>query len=154
MAPKPSARRAIERQASAQLTTLTSVLAGFTFNWLVSLARPAEAQFPSQLALVVAAGTLCVLVVASVQRALLTIASGFRERHRPLRRLEFVWATATKAGLVLFLVNAGLLGFHAGVVPALFCSLFAIAAIIVVGVSWRFVKRAVQEEWQQVRGHP
>jgi hypothetical protein len=131
---------------------LTSVLAGFTFNWLVSLARPPEAHLPSQLALVVAVATLCVLVVASVQGALLTIASEFRERHGPLRRLEVAWATTTKAGLVFFLVNAGLLGFGAGVVTGLFCSFFAIAAIVVVGVSWRFVKRAVQGEWQQVRG--
>jgi hypothetical protein len=136
----------------AQLTTLTSVLAGFTFNWLVNLALPPEAPLASQLALVAAAGTLCVLVVASVQGALLSIASEIRERHGPLRRLEAVWATTTKAGLVLSLVNAGLLGFRAGVVPGLCCSLFAGAAIVAAGVSWRFVKRAVREEWQEVRG--
>src|SRR5262249_15073510 len=64
-------RRAVERQATTQLTTLTSLLTPF-----------------SLVVLVVPPLTIVVLVLASIVGALLTIASEIAIREGPLHRAE------------------------------------------------------------------
>jgi hypothetical protein len=72
--PHQSDRQAVERQATTQLTTLTSLLAGFGFAWFTSLVDK-DLSTPFALAiLVVTALTILVLVLASIVGGLLTVA--------------------------------------------------------------------------------
>jgi hypothetical protein len=79
-------RKAVERQASTQLTTLTSLLAGFGFAWFTTLVGGEVSAPLSLIVLVVTALTIFVLVLASIIGALLTIASEVAVREGPLRR--------------------------------------------------------------------
>jgi hypothetical protein len=97
--PDESDRRAVERQVTIQLTTLTSVLAGFGFNQFTSLVDKEPATPFSLLVLVVTVLTIFALVLASIVGALLTIASEFAIREGPLRGAEALWVAATKDAL-------------------------------------------------------
>src|SRR5262249_13734116 len=57
-------RRALERQASSQLTTLTSVLAGFGFAWFAILVDKEHPSPFTVVIVVVSALTIFLLVVA------------------------------------------------------------------------------------------
>jgi hypothetical protein len=92
-------RRAVERQATTQLTTLTSLLAGFGFLWFTSLVDKELLTPFSLVVLVVTALTIFVLVLASIIGALLTIASEIAIREGPLHRAEALWVVATKGGI-------------------------------------------------------
>src|SRR5215470_453125 len=79
-------RRGVEREASAQLTTLTSLLAGFGFAWFTTLAGNETSTLFSLAVLVVTALAIFVLVLASIVGALLTIASGLA-----IVRRQIIW---------------------------------------------------------------
>jgi hypothetical protein len=100
-------RRGVEREASAQLTTLTSLLAGFGFGWFTTLAGNETPTLFSLAILVVTALAILVLVLASILGALLTVASGLAIREGPLRRAEILWVAATKWGILLFSCERG-----------------------------------------------
>jgi hypothetical protein len=72
-------RRAVERQVSSQLTTLTSVLAGFGFAWFAILVDKENPSPFTVAVVVVSALTIFVLVLASIVGPLLTIASEIAE---------------------------------------------------------------------------
>jgi hypothetical protein len=76
--PNEANRRAAEGQATLQLTTLTSLLAGFLFDWFTSLVDKELLTSFSLVLLVITVLTIFVLVLASIVGALLTIASGTR----------------------------------------------------------------------------
>jgi hypothetical protein len=134
-------RRALESEASSQLTTLTSVLAGFGFAWfaiLVDKERPAPFTV---VIVVVSALTIFVLVLASVVGSLLTIASNITAREGPLHRVEALWTGATKGGLVLFLATVGLLPYRVHPVAGVVCSILGAAVAVTVVATWRWIQR-------------
>jgi hypothetical protein len=61
-----SDRQAVERQATTQPTTLTSLLAGFLFDWFTSLVDNELSTPFSLVVLVVTVLTILVLVLASI----------------------------------------------------------------------------------------
>ena len=135
-------RRGVERDASAQLTTLTSLLAGFGFAWFTTLAGNETSTLFSLAILVVTALAIFVLVLASILGALLTIASGLAIREGPLRRAETLWVAATKWGILLFLANVALLPYRMSFVGGLICSILAVATAIAVFWAWAWIQRA------------
>jgi NhaP-type Na+/H+ or K+/H+ antiporter len=133
--------RAVETQASSQLTTLTSVLAGFGFAWFALLV---DKESPSPLTVVivvVSALTIFALVLASIVGALLTIASEITARDGPLRRAEVLWVGATKGGLLLFLATVGLLPYRVDPVAGVICSILAAVVAVAVVATWRWIQR-------------
>jgi hypothetical protein len=138
----PANRRAVERQATAQLTTLTSLLAGFGFLWFTSLVG---AELPTNFSLVLlvtTALTIFVLVLASIVGALLTIASEISVREGPLRQAQTLWIVATKLGILLFLVTVALLPYQISLAGGVICSLLATATGIVVFGAWSWIQRS------------
>jgi hypothetical protein len=135
-------RRGVEREASAQLTTLTSLLAGFGFAWLTTLAGNETPTVFSLVVLVVTALAIFVLVFASIVGALLTIASALAIREGPLRRAETLWVVATKWGILLFLANVALLPYRMSLVGGLICSTLAAGTAIAVFWAWAWIQRA------------
>ena len=123
-------RRAVERQATAQLTTLTSLLAGFGFLWFTSLVDKELLTPFSLVVLVVTALTISVLVLASIVGALLTIASEIAIREGPLHRAEALWVVATKSGILLFLTSIGLLPYRVSFVGGVICSILAAGGMV------------------------
>jgi hypothetical protein len=141
-----SERRAAERQASSQLTTLTSVLAGFGFAWFAILVDKEQPSPFTVLIIIVSALTIFLLVLASVVGSLLTIASEFTVREGPLRRVEALWAGTTKAGLLLFLATVALLPYRVDALAGVICSILA-AVVAVIGVAtWRWIQRFARPE--------
>jgi hypothetical protein len=110
--PNQSNRRAAERQATGQLTTLTSLLAGFAFAWFTSLIDKEHPTLFSLVVLVVTALTILLLLLASIVGALLTIASEITSREVPLRRAEALWGATTKSGILLFVATVALLPYR------------------------------------------
>jgi hypothetical protein len=139
-------RRAVERQATSQLTTLTSLLAGFGFAWFTSLVGNELSNLFSLVILIVTASTIFVLVIASIVGALLTIASEIAIREGPLRRAQTLWIVATRAGILLFLVNIAILPYRVSVVGGVICSILAIATAIVVFGAWDWIQRFSQPQ--------
>jgi hypothetical protein len=139
--PNESGRRALEGQATLQLTTLTSLLAGFLFDWLTSLVDK-ELSTPFSLALlVVTVLTILVLVLASIVGALLTIASEIAIREGPLRNAQTLWVLATKAGIFLFLITIALLPYRVSLVGGVISSVLAAGMAITVFASWSWIQR-------------
>jgi hypothetical protein len=133
--------RAVETQASSQLTTLTSVLAGFSFAWFAMLV---DKESPSPLTVVIvvmSALTIFALVLASIVGALLTIASEITAREGPLRRAEALWVGATKGGLLLFLATVGLLPYRVDSVVGVICSILAAVVAVAVVATWWWIQR-------------
>jgi hypothetical protein len=56
----PVDQRAVERQATRQLTTLTSLLSGFAFLWFTTLV---DREHPDALSLVILVETVLVILV-------------------------------------------------------------------------------------------
>jgi len=140
----PEVRRAVERQATTQLTTLTSLLAGFGFSYFATLVS-AELSTPfSLVVLVVTALAILVLVVASIVGALLTIASEFAVREGPLRRAETLWILTTKWGIVFFLLNVALLPYRASLIGGVICSILAAATAIAVFWTWAWILKTAR----------
>jgi hypothetical protein len=135
-------RRGVEREASAQLTTLTSLLAGFGFDWFTTLAGNETSTLFSLAVLVVTALAIFVLVLASILGALLTIASALATREGPLRRAETLWVAATKWGILLFLANVALLPYRVSLAGGLICSILALVTAIAVFWAWAWIQRA------------
>ena len=129
----------MERQATTQLTTLTSLLAGFGFLWFTSLVD--KELLISLVVLVVTALTISVLVLASIVGALLTIASDIAIREGPLHRAEALWVVATKSGILLFLTSIGLLPYRVSFVGGVICSILAAGTAITVFVAWDWIQR-------------
>jgi len=115
--------RVLERQATTQLTTLTSLLAGFGFLWFTSLVDKELLTPFSLIVLVVTVLTILVLVLASIIGALLTIASEVVIREGPLHRAETLWVVATKGGILLFLTTIALLPYRVSFVGGVICSI-------------------------------
>ena len=134
-------RRSLEREASAQLTTLTSLLAGFGFAWFTTLAGNETSTLFSLAVLVVTALAIFVLVVASIVGALLTIASAVAIREGPLRQAETLWVAATKWGILLFLANVALLPYRMSFVGGIICSILALVTAIVIFWAWAWIQR-------------
>jgi hypothetical protein len=134
-------RRAVESQASGQLTTLTSVLAGFGFAWFAILVDKERAAPFTVVIVVLSALTIFVLVLASVLGALLTIASEITAREGPLRRAEILWVGATKGGLLLFLATVGLLPYRVDPVAGVLCSILAAVVAVLVIAMWIWIQR-------------
>src|SRR5262249_7546136 len=122
-----SDRRAVERQATSQLTTLTSLLAGFAFAWFTSLSDKENPTAFSLVILLATALTIFVLLLASIVGALLTIASEITMREGPLRRVEALWVATTKGGVLLFLVTVALLPYRVSLAGGIVCSILAAA---------------------------
>src|SRR5262249_17096834 len=116
--------QAVERQATTQLTTLTSLLAGFGFLWFTSLVDKELLTPFSLVILVVTALTIFVLVLGSIVGALLTIASEIAIREGLLHRAEAIWVVATKGGMLLFLTTVALLLYRLSFVGGVICSIF------------------------------
>lgn len=135
-------RRGVEREASAQLTTLTSLLAGFGFAWFTTLADNDTSRLFSLVVLVVTALAIFVLVLASILGALLTIASALAIREGPLRQAESLWIAATKWGILLFLANVALLPYRVSLVGGLICSVLALVTAIAILWAWAWIQRA------------
>jgi hypothetical protein len=139
--PNPGEDRAVETQASSQLTTLTSVLAGFGFAWFAILVDK-ESPSPFTVVIVVmSALTIFALVFASIVGALLTIASEITGREGPLHRAEALWVGATKGGLLLFLATVGLLPYRVDPVAGVICSSLAAVVAVAVVATWRWIQR-------------
>src|SRR5262245_48617921 len=134
-------RRAVERQATTQLTTLTSLLAGFGFLWFTSLVDKELLTPFSLVILIVTALTIFVLLLASIVGALLTIASEIAIREGPLRRAETLWVVATKGGILMFLTTIALLPYRVSMVGGVLCSIFSAATAIVIFASWTWIQR-------------
>jgi hypothetical protein len=134
-------RRALESQASSQLTTLTSVLAGFGFAWFAILVDKERPSPFTVVIVIVSALTVFVLVLASIVGSLLTIASNITAREGPLRRVEVLWTGTTKAGLLLFLTTVGLLPYRVDPVAGVVCSILAAAMAVTVVATWRWIQR-------------
>lgn len=134
-------RRAVERQATTQLTTLTSLLAGFGFLWFTSLVDKELLTPFSLVVLVVTALTIFVLVLASIVGALLTIASEIAIREGPLHRAEALWVVATKGGILLFLTTVALLPYRVSFVGGVICSILAAGTAITIFVAWDWIQR-------------
>ena len=135
-------RRGVEREASAQLTTLTSLLAGFGFAWFTTLAGNETSTLFSLVVLVVTALAIFVLVLASIVGALLTIASALAIREGPLRRAETLWVAATKWGILLFLANVALLPYRVSILAGCICSILALVTAIAIFWAWAWIQRA------------
>jgi hypothetical protein len=133
--------RAVETQASSQLTTLTSVLAGFGFAWFALLVDKESPSPFTVVIVVVSALTIFALVLASIVGALLTIASEITAREGPLRRAEVLWMGATKGGLLLFLATVGLLPYRVDPVAGVICSVLAAVVAVAVVATWRWIQR-------------
>jgi hypothetical protein len=134
-------RRALESQASSQLTTLTSVLAGFGFAWFAILVDKESPSPFTVVTVIVSALTIFVLVLASVVGALLTIASELVSRDGPLRRAEALWTATTKGGLLLFLATVGLLPYRVDLVAGVICSVLAAVVAVTAVAAWRWIQR-------------
>jgi hypothetical protein len=135
-------RRGVEREASTQLTTLTSLLAGFGFAWFATISGSEPSTLFSVVVLVVTALAIFVLVLASIMGALLTIASGLATREGPLRRAETLWVAATKWGILLFLANVALLPYRVSLVGGFICSIMALVTAIAIFWAWAWIQRA------------
>jgi hypothetical protein len=134
-------RRGLEREASAQLTTLTSLLAGFGFAWFTTLAGNEASTLFSLVVLLVTALAIFLLVLASIVGALLTIASAVAIREGPLRRAETLWVAATKWGILLFLANVALLPYRTSLVVGVICSILALVTAIAIFWAWAWIQR-------------
>jgi hypothetical protein len=134
-------RRAVERQVSSQLTTLTAVLAGFGFAWFAILVDKENPSPFTVAVVVVSALTIFVLVLASIVGSLLTIASEIAAREGPLRRAEVLWVATTKGGLLLFLATVGLLPYRVDPVAGVICSILAATMAVTVVATWRWIQR-------------
>ena len=137
-------RRAVERQATSQLTTLTSLLAGFGFAWFTTLVGNETSTLFSLVILIVTALAIFVLVLASIVGALLTIASEIVIREGPLRRVQTLWIVSTKVGILLFLTDIAILPYRVSFVGGVICSILAIATAIVVFSAWEWIQRFSQ----------
>ena len=137
-------RRAVERQATTQLTTLTSLLAGFGFAWFTGLVDK-ELSTPFSLVILVATAlTIFILLLSSIVGALLTIASEIAIREGPLRRAEILWVAATKGGILLFLTTIALLPYRVSFIAGVTCSILAAATAITVFAAWSWIQRFSQ----------
>ena len=139
--PDNVSRRAVESQATVQLTTLTSLLAGFLFDWFTTLV---DKDISTPLSLVVLTGTvltICVLVLASIVGALLTIASEVTVREGPLRGAEALWVIATKGGILLFLTTVALLPYRVSIVGGVITSILAAAMAVTIFFAWSWIQR-------------
>ena len=139
--PRQGDRRTVERQATTQLTTLTSLLAGFGFLWFTSLVDKELLTPFSLIVLVVTVLTILVLVLASIIGALLTIASKVVIRGGPLHRAETLWVVATKGGILLFLTTIALLPYQVSLVGGVICSILAAGTAITVFVAWDWIQK-------------
>ena len=139
--PNQDDRRAVERQATTQLTTLTSLLAGFGFAWFTSLVDKELSTALSLAILIVTVLTILVLVLASIVGGLLTIASEFAIREGPLRRAETLWVVTTKSGIFLFMVMIAMLPFRASLVGGIICSVLVAITAVIVFATWSWIQR-------------
>ena len=139
--PDEANRRAAESQATIQLTTLTSLLAGFLFDWFTSLVdKDLSAPF-SLVILVVTVLTIFVLVLASIVGALLTIASEITVREGPLRGAEALWVISTKGGILLFFTTIALLPYRVSIVGGVITSILAAAMAVTMFAAWSWIQR-------------
>jgi hypothetical protein len=134
-------RRAVERQATSQLTTLTSLLAGFGFTYFTTLVSAELSTAFAFTVLVVTTLAIFVLLIASIVGALLTIASETVIREGPLRRAETLWILATKWGILLFLFNIAILPYRVSLIGGVICTILAAATAIVVFATWAWIQR-------------
>jgi hypothetical protein len=131
----------VESQATIQLTTLTSLLAGFLFDWFTSLVdKDLSTPFPLVI-LVVTVLTIFVLVLASIVGALLTIASEITVREGPLRGAEALWIVSTKGGILLFLTTIALLPYRVSILGGVITSILAAAMAVTIFAAWSWIQR-------------
>jgi hypothetical protein len=142
--PNQGDRRTVERQVTSQLTTLTSLLAGFAYLSFTSLVDKEISTRFSLMVLVVTALTILVLVLASIVGALLTIASEVVLRAGPLRRTEALWVGSTKTGILLFLATIALLPYRVSLTAGVVCSVLAAVVAVTVFVAWSRIQRFSQ----------
>src|SRR6516225_7555426 len=139
--PDEANRRAAESQATIQLTTLTSLLAGFLFDWFTSLVDKDLSTPFSLVVLVVTVLTIFVLVLASIVGALLTIASEISVREGPLRGAEALWVVSTKGGILLFLTTIALLPYRVSIVGGVITSVLAAVMAVTIFAAWSWIQR-------------
>ena len=139
--PDEANRRAAESQATIQLTTLTSLLAGFLFDWFTSLVDKDLSTPFSLVVLVVTVLTIFVLVLASIVGALLTIASEITVREGPLRGAEALWVISTKGGILLFFTTIALLPYRVSIVGGVITSILATAMAVTMFAAWSWIQR-------------
>jgi len=138
--PRLGDHRVVERQATSQLTTLTSLLAGFAYLSFTSLVDREISTGFSFVILIVTALTILVLVLASTVGALLTITSEIAARTG-LRWTETLWVVATKAGILLFLTTIALQPYRISLAAGVFCSTLAAGVAVTVIVAWNRIQR-------------
>ena len=139
--PDQPQRRAVESQATVQLTTLTSLLAGFLFDWFTSLVDKNLSTPFSLVILVVTVMTILVLVLASIVGALLTIASEITVREGPLHGAEALWVISTKGGILLFLTTIALLPYRVSIVGGVITSILAAGMAVTIFAAWSWIQR-------------
>jgi len=139
--PDNVSRRAVESQATVQLTTLTSLLAGFLFDWFTTLVDKDISTPLSLVVLTVTVLTIFVLVLASIVGAVLTIASEVTVREGPLRGAEALWVIATKGGILLFLTTVALLPYRVSIVGGVITSILAAAMAVTIFFAWSWIQR-------------
>jgi hypothetical protein len=139
--PDEPQRRAVESQATIQLTTLTSLLAGFLFDWLTSLVDKDLSTPFSLVILVVTVLTILILVLASIVGALLTIASETTVREGPLHGAEALWVISTKGGILLFLTTIALLPYRVSIVGGVITSILAAGMAVTIFAAWSWIQR-------------
>jgi hypothetical protein len=142
----PSVRKTVERQAIRQLTTLTSLLAGFAYLSFVSVVDKEVSTLFSLAILIVTALTILMLVLASIVGALLTVASEITVRGGPIHRIESLWVGATKVGILLFLTTVALLPYRVSLAAGIACSVLAGAVAVTIIVTWSWIQRLVSPE--------
>ena len=131
----------MESQATIQLTTLTSLLAGFLFDWFTSLVDKDLSTPLSLVILVVTVLTIFVLVLASIVGALLTIASEITVREGPLRGAEALCVVSTKGGILLFLTTIALLPYRVSIVGGVITSILAAVMAVTIFAAWSWIQR-------------
>jgi hypothetical protein len=139
-------RRIGEQQATMQLTTLTSLLAGFAFAWFIAQIDKRDSTWLHLIATIETALTIFVLLLTSIMGALLSIASEAGPCAGSLIRAEALWILATKVDVLLFLVAVAMLSFRGSTCTGLISSAMAAVTAVTAIAVWQWIKQSSHEE--------
>ena len=141
----PQGAHSWEKQVPSQLTTVTSLLAGFTFASLTVLITNAKPGILYQAVYIMAAVTVFNLVIVSIVGALLRVAYDMCKRSAALARIEVFWGLGSILGIVLFLATVALLSFLAGNFLGIVCSVLATLSATIIFSLWVRIGEAMQD---------
>jgi hypothetical protein len=137
-------QKKIEQQATTQLTTITSLLAGFGFTGFTLLLTIVKEGKFFRVVFVSTAVTIFILVAASISGAILNIATEIKERTGNLNKAENIWLALSIIGIVLFIADVALFTFLLSNIIGIICSVLALATIIGVFWLWLYIGESVK----------